>query len=170
VGSGVLTLEGDTGTAQNYILRRHREGDFTAQVDIMLANNRSNEAALLLFNVLTSNYYYGLRIGTSTIGTEDDRLSFRKVSGGTSTVLANTAYVATEDVWHTVKMAYTSSSGTVRAKVWAVGDPEPGAWMLEHADTSWRHGGFGFRANYTPQFDNLHIDGFKTYYQPISID
>jgi hypothetical protein len=85
-------------------------------------------------------------------------------------VLASAAYVATEDVWHRIKMAYTSSSGTVQAKVWAVGDPEPGAWMVEHADTSWRHGAFGLRANYTPAFDDLYIDGFKTYYQPIAID
>jgi hypothetical protein len=169
VGSGVRSLASD-GNAHNLILRRHREGDFTAQVDVMLADNRSNEGALLLFNVLTSAYSYGIRIGVSTNASENNRLSLRRTSNGSASVLANTAYIATEDVWHTIKMSYTASSGTVRAKVWAVGDPEPGAWMLEHADTAWRHGAFGLRANYATQFDNLHIDGFKTYYQPISID
>jgi hypothetical protein len=169
VGSGVLSLASD-GNAHNYILRRHREGDFTAEVSIKLDDNRTNEAALLLFNVLTSAYSYGLRIGVSSNASENNKLVLRKTSNGVSSVLASAAYTATEDVWHRIKMAYTASSGLVQAKVWAVGDPEPGAWMVEHADTSWRHGAFGLRANYTTAFDDLYIDGFKTYYQPISID
>ena len=29
---------------------------------------------------------------------------------------------------------------------------------------------FGIRANYTPLFDNLYLNGFRTYYQPVAID
>lgn len=168
VGSGVLSLASD-GNAHNIILRRHREGDFTATVDVMLADNRSNEGALFLFNVLTSGYYYGLRLGVSSTSGENDKLALRKVTNGTSSVLGNTTYIATEDVWHRVKLAYTSATGTVQAKVWPVGDAEPD-WMLTHSDTAWRNGAFALRANYTAQFDNLYIDGFRTYYQPIALD
>ncbi len=168
VTGGTLRLASD-GNAHNMILRRHREGDFTANVDILLDDNRANEGALLMFNVLTASYYYGLRIGVSSTGGENNMLALRKVTNGSSAILDNSAYTATEDVWHRVKMAYTAATGTVQAKVWPRDDPEPGAWMVEYSDTAWTNGGFGFRANYTTQLDNLYINGFKTYYQPVAI-
>jgi hypothetical protein len=169
VGSGVLSLASD-GNAHNLILRRHREGDFTAQIDVMLGDNQVNEGALLLFNVLSGSYYYGLRIGVSSTGAENNNLALRKVNNGSSSIIANTAYTATEDVWHRVKMSYTAATGRVQAKVWAVADPEPGSWMIDHADTTWTHGAFGLRANYAPTFDDLHISGFQSFYQPVTVD
>jgi hypothetical protein len=168
-GSGVLAHTGD-GNARHVILRRHRDGDFEAQVDIRLADDRTNEGALLIFNVLNSSYRYGLRIGVSSDAAVNNKLALQKTSGGSTSLVGATAYTAAVTEWHTVKMAYTAATGTVNAKVWDRDDAEPGSWMLTASDTAWRNGAFGFRANYGAQYDNLYINGFRTYYQPVSVD
>lgn len=168
VGSGVLNHAGD-GTPRHFILRRHREGDFQAQVDVKL--NHASGALLFLFNVLLGTYHYGIRIGPNSVtANEDNKLALRRTVNGTANSLANTPYVADPAEWQTIKLDYTAATGRIRAKVWERdNDPEPD-WMLDFNDTTWRNGAFGFRATQTPDFDNFYVNGFKTYYQPIRID
>lgn len=171
VSGGVLSLS-STSTARHYMLRRHREGDFEAQIDVKLEDGGGSESASLLFNVLSEDYFYGLRIGQSGSGDFNNKLAvFNTTDGGTTTPLIGTAadFTAAMDTWYTVKMAYTASTGRVQAKAWERGTSEP-AYMVDVTDTDWSWGGFGIRANFTPDFDNFYVNGFKTYYQPIRID
>lgn len=171
VSSGALVLSSDA-TGRVMVLRRHREGDFEAQVDIRLNAAGATESGALLFNLLNQNYYYGLRIGTSasTPGLHNKLGIFKTTDGAsTVTVVGNANYTATAGSYHTVKMRYTASTGRIEAKVWLVGDSEPD-WMIDVTDTDWTWGGFGFRANLAARFDNLYIKGFRTYYQPIAVD
>lgn len=167
VGSGVLSLSSDS-TVRVLVLRRHREGDFQAQVDVKL--NHASGAMLLLFNNLHADWYYGVRIGVGS-GAENNALAIRKVNNAVSSNPATTAYTADPAEWQTVKLDYTAATGRIRAKVWERdNESEPGSWMIDTNDTTWTHGGFGLRATHTPDFDNFYASGFKTYYQPIAID
>lgn len=170
VSGGTLRLAGSTD-ARHMILCRHREGDFEAKVDIKLGSG-GMDAALLLFNVLNANYWYGLRIGESaTAGFNNKLAALQTTNGGANqTLLASYPFVATAGTWYTVSMAYTAATGLIRAKVWERSGTEPVDWQLSVASTTWRDGMFGFRANYTPEFDNLYVKGFRTYFQPIAID
>lgn len=171
VSGGLLSLS-STATARHYMLRRHREGDFDAQYDVKLEDGGGSESASLLFNVLSGSYFYGVRIGESSSGDFNNKLAvFNTTDGGTTTPLIGTAasFTAAMETWYTVKMTYTASSGRIRAKVWQRGTSEPD-WMVDVTDTDWTWGGFGIRANFTPDFDNLYVAGFRTYYQPVRID
>lgn len=81
--------------------------------------------------------------------------------------LDNAAFDPDPDTWYTLKLDY--AAGRIRGKVWETGDSEPD-WMVDVTDTTWRHGAFGFRANRTAAFDDLYIDGFQTFYQPVAVD
>ena len=170
VSSGVLSIS-DSGsdTAHRIILRRHRAGDFTAQTDLRVTGSGlpRNE---FMFNVLDTDYYFIIHIGQSGSAQFHNKLAIAKATGGTfGTPLASTDFTPTLNTWYTVKMAYAADTGTIQAKVWATGDSEPD-WMLEVADTTWTWGSFGYRANRTCSMDNLYIDGFQTFYQPLFID
>ena len=169
VSGGVLSLSSD-GTAKHMILRRHRAGDFEAQVDVKLEDGGGFESAVLMFNVLTANYWYGLRIGQSGSGDYNNRLTvFNTTDGGSSLSLLDfDALTVPMDTFYTVKMEYTASTGRIQAKAWERGQTEPG-WLLDVTDTDWTWGGFGLRANYTPDFDNFYVKGWRTYYQPVTV-
>lgn len=169
VTGGVLALTNDAST-RRIILRRHREGDFTASVDMKLGSVGTDGAALM-FNALTANYYYMLRIGESSDSRYNNQLAVGATTNNTfGAPVAAAAFDPDPDTWYTVKMAYTAASGRIQAKAWATGDTEPESWMIDGTNTLWRNGAFGFRANRVAQFDNLYVDGFRTYYQPIAVD
>jgi hypothetical protein len=172
VAGGLLSLSSDI-TQRRRILRRHREGDFAAQVDVRIQTNGDDASVALVFNVLDDDRYYMLRLGEATgLPDYDDKLTVavtQNNSFAAVTPFGSHSIAASDNTWYTVKMAYTASSGRVQAKVWVVGDTEPD-WQIDGTDTTWKHGAFGFRANRTPDFDNLYISGFRTYYQPIAID
>lgn len=166
--SGVLNLA-STSTAR-IVLRRHRQGDFTARVDVKLGGSGSSDRAELMFNVLNSNYYYIVHVGNSGDAAFNDRLAIAVTTGNSfaSGALASTPHTANAGTWYTIKMDYSGT--TIRAKVWdRDGESEPADWMVTVSDASWGHGAFGFRAGGNAQFDNLYIDGFRTYYQPIAV-
>lgn len=165
---GVLGVTTD-GAGRKLILRRHREGDFTARVDIKLSNGGTDGAALM-FNVLNGSYWYELRIGESTLSNWNNKLVVGKTTTGgfNNTPLASTAFTASPATWYTLSMSFVA--GRVRAKVWETSGSEPADWMIDVTDTAWTHGAFGFRANRTCQYDNLYINGFQTFYQPVSVD
>jgi hypothetical protein len=167
VVDGTLQLAGD-GTGRRIILRRHREGDFTASVRVKLGDGGYDQGSLM-FNVLNGSYYYLLFFGQSSNAAYNNKLAIAKSTNGTpaTSPLASTPLVAAPDTWYTLSMAYTA--GRIEAKAWADGDPEPEDWQVSATDANWRHGAFGLRATYTTAYDDLYIDGFKTYYQPIPI-
>ena len=168
VTGGVLALSTD-GTARRLILRRHRQGDFDAQVDVKLSSGGLDGAALM-FNVLNGNYYYMLRIGESTVTGYNNQLAVAKTTSNgfaNNSQLDNAAFDPTAGTWYTLKMTY--AAGRIRGKVWERGTSEPD-WMVDVTDATWKHGTFGFRANRTTQYDNLYISGFETFYQPVAID
>lgn len=170
VAGGVLTLSTDA-TNRKLILRRHREGDFSAQVDVKLGSG-GTDAAALLFNVLDDDYFYMIRIGESAVSGYNNQLAVAYTTIGgfvDDSQLDNAAFDPTSGTWYTLKMAYTASTGRIQGKVWERGTAEP-AYMVDVADTTWKHGAFGFRANRSAEYDNLFIDGFQTFYQPVAID
>lgn len=171
ISSGTLAVSSDA-TQRRFILRRHRQGDFSARTDIKLSNS-GTDGASLLFNVLNSNYYYLVRIGQSTLAGYNNKFAIGKTTDnfGTSglTPLAASSLTATTGIFYTVAVDFVRATGQIRAKVWETGTTEPD-WQLSVFDTSWGWGGFGYRANRTCSFDNLYIDGFQTFYQPLFID
>ena len=168
---GVLTkVHSGTSTFERIVLNRHRQGDFAAQFEV--TQDDTADGFGLMFNVLNTNYYYYLRIGASTVAGWDDMLAvgYTTTNGFSGvTPLDATPFVAAGATSYTVKMQYTAATGLIEAKVWETGTAEP-AWMISATDTTWRHGGFGFRANGAPAIDNLYIRGFETFYQPIEIE
>jgi hypothetical protein len=169
VGSGNLSVNTDA-TFRRIILRRHRRGDFTAQTDIKLSAVSTDDAGALMFNVLNSSVYMMVRIGPSSIASFSNKLTLSETTNGSFTSpLASTSFTATTGTWYTLKIDYVRTTGRMRAKVWETGTAEPD-WMITATSTTWGWGGFGYRANRQVAFDNLHIDGFRTFYQPIFID
>ena len=168
VAAGVLALS-STDTTRRIILRRHRAGDFTAEVDMRPVGGGVDSTALM-FNVLDSNRYYMIRIGESGTPSFDQVLAIGKTTTNAfATPLDSAAFTITPGDWYTVKVAYTASTGRIRAKVYDQGGSEPD-WMVDVNDTSWTFGAFGLRATNDAEFDNLTIDGFQTFYQPVAID
>jgi hypothetical protein len=171
VGSGTLNLSASSA-ATKLILRRHREGDFTAQLDINLGSS-SDASAALMVNVLNANYYYMVKIGYSVNSAYNNALAIGVTTSDTFTgaPLASATFPTFASTWYTVKMAYSAATGQFDIKAWdRDSGSEPPGWMATVRDTTIRHGMFGIRANRSCSFDNLYIDGFRTYYQPIAID
>lgn len=164
---GVLALSSATADPRRIILRRHRAGDFTASVRVRLGAGVLSGLALM-FNVLDDERYYILRLGESGVEGWDGVLGvdYTTTDGFSDPPLDSHSFSATEGTWYTVSMAYTASTGRIRAKVWESEEPD---WQIDVTDTTWTHGAFGFRANFAAQFDDLTIDGFRTYYQPITV-
>ena len=165
---GTLNLTGPAA-ASRIILRRHRQGDFQAQTDVFLSGS-SDCTAALLYNVLDGNHFYMARIGESVLSTYTNKLTLTKTSDGSfGDPLAATAFTASLDTWYTIKMDYVAATGTTRAKVWERGTTEPD-WMITAVDATWSWGAFGYRMNRDCKADNLYINGFQTFYQPLFLD
>jgi hypothetical protein len=170
VTGGALVVSSDV-TARRQILRRHRESDFTAEMDVEVSSG-GTDAIALLFNVLDTNHYYMLRIGESTVSGYNNQLAVAVTTTNAfanDSQLDNAAFDPTPGTLYTMKMAYTASTGRIRGKVWETGDTEPD-WMVDVTDTTWTHGGFGIRANRSCETHRLLIDGFQTFYQPVAVD
>ena len=120
-----------------------------------------------MYNFLdVDNTYY---VEIQTAGT-DRGLNFWKIIGGTATLLEHYAFDALDNTWSTVKLLYSMSDGRTRAKVYETGSAEPEIWHLDMVDIDLQVGGaLGLRSGYAADFDNLYINGFKTYYQPIKV-
>lgn len=170
VAGGTVSVSSDA-TARKLILRRHREGDFAAQVDMRLSA-AGLDAGALLFNVLDDDHFYMIRIGESAVSGYDNELAVAYTTIGgfvDDSQLDNATFDPDAGTWYTVRMDYTASTGRIRGKVWETGQSEPD-WMVDVTDTTWRHGAFGLRANRSVAFDNLYINGFQTFYQPVAVD
>lgn len=159
VSGGIISHSG-SGT-NRLLLMRQREGAFAAQVDMRM--DESTDLVGLMFNVrMVATHYYLVQLSAA-------KLSISRVEDGTTYPLgADETVTHDTDTWYTVKMDY-STAGVIRVKSWPVGGEEPAEWMATATDTTWRNGAFGLRAYGSPDFDNLYIDGFRTYYQPIPV-
>lgn len=169
VSGGTLAVSSDV-TARRIVLRRHRLGAFTAQVDIKLGSG-GTDAGALLWNVLDSDHYYMVRIGESTLSSYNNFLTVAKTTTNAfsdGSELDSAAFDPVAGTWYTVKLDVTAA-GRIRAKVFERATSEPD-WMVDVTDATWAYGAFGLRANRATEFDNLVIDGFRTYYQPVAID
>jgi outer membrane protein assembly factor BamB len=89
------------------------------------AFNSTNLAALLHFTD-TNNYYKAFIDGSNLV-------IVKKVNG-TLTRLASHSFAATANQSYTVRFNVTG--GTLSAKVWQTGTPEPGNWMVSTIDSS----------------------------------
>lgn len=172
VGSGVLTMTNDS-TARTIVLRRHRDGDFEQLVDFQLPTSAGR--VQVLYNLLkassTQAYYYAVHVGKSGDGSYNDHLAVGVVqSSNFGTPFVSTPFVHTGGTFYRLRLSYTALTGRIRVKLWDRDLTEPDDWTLDGSDTTWRNGAFGFRATTSPSFDNFYVDGFRTYYQPISID
>jgi hypothetical protein len=170
VSGGSLNVTSD-GTARRVILRRHVAGDFTMEADVEVSDG-GLDAIGLLFHVLDSSRYYMLRIGASTVTGYNNELAVAKTTNNAlanNSQLDNATFDPAPETVYTMKMAYTHATGRIRAKVWETGESEPD-WMLDVNDTTWKHGAFGIRANRSCKVHRLTIDGFQTFYQPVSVD
>jgi hypothetical protein len=170
VSGGSLNLSSDA-TTRRIILRRHIAGDYTIEADVEVGAGGTDSLALM-FNVLDANRYYMLRIGESTVTGYNNELAVAKTTNNgfaNNSQLDNATFNPDSGTVYTLKMAYTYATGRIQGKVWETGQSEPG-WMVDVTDTTWKHGAFGFRANRSAKFHRLVIDGFQTFYQPVSVD
>jgi hypothetical protein len=125
----------------------------------------ADRQAGLFFNFLDTDNTYYLQLLQSA-----QEIRWYKWVGGASTMIASAAATLTQNVWYSVRLQFTAETGGLKARIWATGGAEPGTWDIDATDTALAVGGaLGFRARYGASFDNLYIDGFKTYYQPIPV-
>ena len=127
------------------------------------------------FNVLDNERYCVLRLGAADAGIPNwqNKLAVGLTQNNSFAgvdPIASTPVTVLASTWYTIKMNYIASTGTIQAKIWLRdSESEPGSWQIEVTDTTWKHGAFGFRAAPNAKYDNLYINGFKTYYQPIPV-
>jgi hypothetical protein len=70
-------------------------------------------------------------------------LVIQKKVNGTITVLHQTPFAAQAGTSYTLRFNVVGS--TLSAKVWQMGSPEPGAWMLATVDSTFQSGRCGLR-------------------------
>jgi hypothetical protein len=171
-GGGILTMALASNDTNRIILRRFREGDFTAQIDTML-DTADDDNSGFMFNVVDTSRYYVLRLGTEEYSANySNRLALVKTTSGSmpASPMAFIPITPVGGTWYTIKMAYTAATGRIQVKIWVRGESEPVNWQMDYSDATWTHGMFGLRSSWGPvHYDNLYIDGFKSYYQPIPV-
>lgn len=165
VGSGILSQATNSDGPFIIILKKHREGDFEATCKVRVAAGTGNRQGGLLFNVLTLTNMYYLDIDIDE-ATEKFKL-YVYPNNANPTKLAAANKTINGDTWYTMRLQYTAATGGIKARVWESSGSEPGTWDIDITDTTHKTGAFGFRTRYACDFDDLWIDGFKLYYQPI---
>lgn len=165
VGSGILSQTSTLDASREINLKRHIQGDFDVQVDLRLNAGSSNMSGGILFRAGNTPQYY-LRLDA-----DDDELTLW-VKTGTyfSEPFATAAFTTAEDTWYRLRLQYEHATTTWRARVWAVGDAEPGTWAIEEVNATFDHGFVGLKARGAHDFDNLYVKGFRTFYQPVAVE
>jgi hypothetical protein len=166
VNSGVLQQSNDTIGPFWLILKRHLYGDIGATCYFCLRSSGPDRQIGFLFNLLDINNTYYLQL----LDNVPDGFRFYKWVGGVSTLVGSHIIDIADNIWYRIRLNYTQATGTIQARIWQMSGAEPGVWHINTTDTSLSVGGaFGFRSRYASDIDNLYIDGFKTYYQPIAL-
>jgi hypothetical protein len=158
VASDILSQTSTTDASRLLYLKRHLYRDWEAACDVRLDSASSNQSAGIVFALGSSQYYARLEVGDGL------RLYY-----GT-TLLAQQAGTVTEETWYRIRMTYEKATATFRIKFWAVGDAEPGTWGIEVVSSTFTHGMIALKARGAHDFDNLYVKGFRTFYQPITVE
>jgi hypothetical protein len=162
VNGGVISVSNEVQT-QWLMLKRHILGDIEITCDLMYPGTVDQAGIVFNSNVAGAGYYLRVR------GQPDaNDLALYKLP----TTLLDTAEDASivENTWFSVRIRYTADTGLIQARLWLRGDAEPSSWTLEATDTSLKGGCIALRSRAAASFDNLVINGFKSYYQPIAVD
>jgi hypothetical protein len=169
VSGGILRQTSDTTGPHVIFLKRHRHGDFEAIYKVRVnASAGTARPAGLLFNLLNLTNAYYLTVEPPQVS--GDFVLWKYANSSSATEIARAAAVAlSDDTWYSVRLQYTFATGGIKARVWDTSGAEPETWDIDTTDTTHKWGGFGFRCRYLADFDDLYIDGFKSYYQPISL-
>lgn len=155
-GGGVLT---EPLNEESMIwCNRHVYGDFEASVMIK-GTAAAPDRAGLTFHGTDTDKYFVIRL------TAGNALQIVNQAGST---LAAAGFTSGSGIWYHLKVDYTKATGVYRGKAWADGDSEPD-WMITYNGGATQNGMFGLRTWKAMQFDNLYIDGFTSYYQPIPV-
>ena len=158
VGSGILSQATDGYGPYFQLLRRQIQGDQEILCDIYVGANGGQAGIIFNATGTTSFYYLQLPDGAKA-----------KLWNNTSTTLATGTTDIQDGTWYSVRIQYTYATGGIKARVWERSGAEPGTWEIEITDTSHKQGMVGLRCRYLADFDNLYINGFKSYYQPIPV-
>lgn len=169
VSSGILQQSNAVTGPYIMALNHHILGDIEIKCDLMVTTNADTVRQCgVLFNMQNANNTYYLQLQTGTAGSAQG-FNWWKWVGGTSTKIASKVFVPSDDTWYSIHALYTASTGRLRARIWLTGQTEPETWDIDATDTSLKNGMLGLRSRFISSFDNLYIDGFKTYYQPIPV-
>lgn len=171
VAGGTLNQMNTADDDADYLfLKRHTCGDVEVLCDIMLPASDAQQAGLCMLALDNQNFYY-VRLAKNADGvTNPNTISLYKAQGGVYTIMGSAvAFTPTGGTWYRMRVVYTHATGTFQIRIWEAAGAEPGTWHIEQADTTWKWGAFAFRSRRQSSFDNLWINGFKTYYQPIPV-
>jgi hypothetical protein len=159
VADGILSQTSASDVIRLLFLKRHLYRDWEAACDVRLDSGSYNKSAGLIFALAKTQYYARLSVG------EGLRLYY-----GLTTILAEQSGTVTADTWYRIRMTYEKSSATFRVKYWAVGDSEPGSWGIEVVNGAFSRGIIGLKVRGAHDFDNLYVKGYRTFYQPITVE
>lgn len=168
VSGGLLAQTNDTDNEQQIILKRHLTSDWTVTCDVMLPSNGQQEQVGLLFNAVNHDacYYWSLRGASASY---PNTLSFWCRNGSVwPPALVTVPFTPSPNTWYRLKVTYDALTKTFRCACWLVGQSEPSPQVtIQH--TQWTNGAIGLRTRRKGWFDNLTIDGFTSYFQPIAV-
>ena len=166
VSSGVLEQSSDSDQEYQIFHRAHLTSDWTLTADVKLPSNGQQEQAGLLFNLIDHNHHYYLSLRKASPSAANT-LQFWEKDGGW-TALVTVPFTPQTNVWYRMKVQYDAASATFTCTCWLRDDPEPSPQIVT-THGRYRHGAVGLRSRRKASFDNVTIEGFTSYYQPIAI-
>jgi hypothetical protein len=169
---GTLYFTDGTTTPKIMCLKNFREGDFQAQFEAKATGAGASKAIGFMFNMVDVSRFYLLRFGkTAGVSSWSNKFAVGYCASTFAAPFVSVAATPVDDAWYVIKCEYVAATGTFRAKYWLRdSESEPGTWTIEGSDATWTHGQFGFRhAMGEIEIDDLYINGFKTYYQPLPL-
>lgn len=159
VASGQLQQLTDSDVEQQILLKRHLTGDWRAEVDVTLPAQAQQQQAGLVFNLNHDNGYYLSLRGNSP--SNPNTLSLWIKQAGVFTLLEAVPFTPSANTPYRLTWSYDSQRAIFTCGC--------GSASIVRRDTTMRHGMIGFRTRRKANFDNLVIDGFTSYYQPIPV-
>jgi hypothetical protein len=162
VAGGVLAQTWAVDATANMImLKRSLRGDFDVLVDVYMSSAHTGEAGLMFNSSDPGVAGYYLQVDPN-----NDKFNLWEFP---ALKLVDHGYVSAYDTWYTIRLQYTLATNTIKARIWPTAGAEPAGWNINTTDATNPHGIIGLYTKYEANFDNLYIDGFTGYYQPMSI-
>jgi len=147
-------------------IKRHIIGDLEITCDVLYGLSGYNDGQVgIVFNSYAPATGYYLRI--KGLEAEKDITLYKLPSTELGYVTQNIRW----GTWYSLRIRFTQATGNIKARVWTRGESEPSTWSIDVNNTDLTSGGFvALRCIRDAKFDNLVINGFKSYYQPITVD